>query len=833
MVSISPRPARPRPGTVSTPEVTAIRTLSERPCAPALSPLIGREGDLAALAGWLSEPHLRLITITGPGGVGKTSLAAEVARSVRERSAARVEVIPLAAISDPELLPATIGRALRGTTPNTPALVAMLDRVTQTTPLLLLLDNFEHLLDGALVVGEMLAGCPSVRIIVTSRERLRLRGEHEYVLDPLGVPPAETGAATDFASAVASPAVTMFVERMREVRAGFRLDPGNAGDIAELCRRLDGLPLALELAAARTKALPLSFLVARLDHSLALFDRGARDQVDRHQTLSAVAAWSYALLTPDEQRTFRRLSALPGAFPLAAALAVCTGDPEPAGGSQDRAGPDPDDLGAVLGMLNQLTSLVDKSLLNQAPSDDRPGDEPWFTMLETLRQFGLERLRDEGEEADTRGRHARWVVAAIVGASSPAPSASVPPIQFRFCAVHLPAIRAALSWLEATGDLGSLVLLATRVEPFWMLRSFRTEGIAWCQRILAHPAFSDLPAVDRGGIWLIAANLARTQAMLPYSMRCGEEALAAFAAVDHPLGIAATENLLGAVARTGGDLERARHHAQRAMDLFEPFGDAHWRALTRCNLGAVLVHAGEVDRAHALLLESEALYRGEDNAWGIGTTLVNLAIVARAQRRYGDAIQSYREAFRIFETLRPRESLLDVVSGIAVIAGDCGLHADALRLLAAIEVNRAVIAYHLEAPYAVTSRQTANRARAALTPNVAAGATVAGECLSFAALIAAADSLLDRIDRCLVEGSTGSEGSSLTPAGRLAIRFGLTQREIEVLGLIAVGISDREIGDRLFISPRTAMRHVANILLKLGVSSRTAAASLFLRESAT
>ncbi len=832
MVSISRRPARPRPGTGSTPEVTAILTLSERPCPPGPTPLIGREGDLAALAGWLSDPQTRLITITGPGGVGKTTLAVEVARSVCERTGARVEVIPLAAILDPELLPATIGRALRGTTPNTPALVAMLDRVTRTTPLLLLLDNFEHLLDGALIVGEMLAGCPNVQIIVTSRERLRLRGEREYVLDPLGLPLAEAGAGTDFESAAASPAVRMFVERIRDVRAGFQLDTSNAGHIAEVCRRLDGLPLALELAAARTKALPLAFLVARLDHSLALFDRNARDHVDRHQTLSAVAAWSYALLTPDEQRTFRRLSALPGAFPLAAALAVCAKDPELAGGNQDGTGLDPDDLDAVLGMLNQLTSLVDKSLLNQAPPDDRPGDEPWFTMLETLRQFGLERLRDETEEADTRFRHARWVVAAVVAASSPAPSASVPPIQFRFCAVHLPAIRAALNWLEATGDLGSLVLLATRVEPFWMLRSFRTEGITWCRRILAHPAFGDLPAVDRGGIWLIAANLARTQAMLPYSTGCGTEALAAFTEADHSLGIAATENLLGAIARTGGDLELARHHAQRALDLFEPFGDAHWRALTRCNLGAVLVHAGEIDRAHALLRESEALYRGEDNAWGIGTTLVNLAIVARAQRRHGDAVRSYREAFRIFETIRPRESLLDVVSGIAVIAGDCDFHADALRLLAAIEVNRAEIAYHLEAPYDMASRQTGDQARSTLTREVVAGATAAGERLSFAALIAAADALLDRIDRRLVEGSTGSAGSSLTPAGRFATRFGLTQREIEVLALIAEGISDREIGDRLFISPRTAMRHVANILFKLSVSRRTAAASLYLHESA-
>lgn len=834
MVSMVPQTAsaahRPAPAS----EEIELVTLGPDDQTPAPGALVGREDDLRVLADWLTEPHSRLITITGPGGVGKTTLAVEIARRVGRASRGRVESIPLAPISDPELLPATIGRALGGTTPDLATLTALLGKVSQTRPLLLVLDNFEHLIASALTVGTVLASCPGVRIIVTSRERLRLRGEREYSLEPLALPRATVGTDTDLETIAASAAVRLFVARVREVRPAFRLDGTNAGDVVELCRRLDGLPLALELAAARTRALPLSFLVARLDQSLALLDRGARDQVDRHQTLTAVAAWSYALLSPDEQRIFRRLAILPGAFPLSAALAVCGsddhGDRMDAG--DQASGPSSGDLEEMLATLDQLTSLVDKSLLNPAPAADSLDDEPWFTMLETLRQFGLARLRAGGEERATRERHAQWVVASVMAACATPPSAFVPQSQFGFCAANLAGIRAALGWLESTGDLGAMVSLATRSEPFWMMRSFRTEGIGWCQRILDHPDFGDLTAAERAGVWLITSNLARTQGMLPFSLRCAEQALDAFALAGHALGVVVAENLLGAVARTAGDLVLARPHAERALELAASF-DAHWRAITRCNLGAVLIQAGQTDEALPLLLQADQLYRNSANAWGIGTTVVNLAILARLQGRLDAAVHYYREAFQTFAAIRPRESLLDIVSGVAVIAADCGLHAEALRLLAAIEVNRVAIAYHLEASWETVSRQTLAAAAARLSPPALDAATTAGEHLSFTGLIEAAGAALDQISRQLAldHGAAAAIGSGAPPANRRLARFRLTQREVEVLGLVAEGISDREIGERLFISHRTAMRHVANILIKLEVNSRTAAAAIYLRES--
>lgn len=821
MVSGFPQSVPADRGQAPPPDVIEIVTLDAGRCPPALPPLIGRAHELTTLAGWLAEPHTRLITITGPGGVGKTALAAELARSACLSTPLRVETIPLATVTDPELVPATIGRAFGGTTPDGATVVALLRRITRNGPLLLILDNFEHLLDSAPLVGDMLAGCPGVRLLVTSRERLRLRGEREYALAPLALPPVEPGPEPAFDVAAASPAVRLFVTRAGEVRTGFRLEPDNAAAISDLCRRLDGLPLALELAAARTRLLPITYLVARLEDCLALPNRGARDQADRHRTLSAVAAWSYTLLNPAEQETFRRLAVLPGPFPLSAAVAVC-GTDGPAG----RAAGDPG-----LAMLARLASLVDKSLLNQAPSPPGETGEPWFTLLETLRQFGLEQLRLAGEEHLLRERHARWLIGAVMARCAPPPTASVARSQFDFCGAHLPDIRSTLTWLESTGDLTALVPLVTRVEPFWMMRSFRAEGSAWCHRLLAHDGFTRMPAADRARIWLVAASLARTQAMLPFSAQCATNALVDFRTAGDAVGTVAAENQLGVVARTAGDFPLARAHAERAVALSAPFADVNWRALTRCNLAAALIHTGETDAALALLREADDLYRGQDNAWGSGMTLVNLAVVARTQRRFLDAIGFYRQALTTFRPIQPRESLLDVVHGIAMIAADCALHADALCLLSAIEVNRSLIAYHLEAPCDGLSRQVRNHARAVLAPGAADRATAAGERLSFSTLIAEAEALLDRLaDRI---GRDGSRRAAVAEAGpSLAARYGLTSREVEVLGLLAEAIPDREIAERLFISPRTAMRHVANILAKLGVNSRTAAAARYLRDGA-
>ena len=784
-----------------------------------LRALIGRDTELATLSRWLTDPAGHLVTITGPGGVGKTTLALALASSLRE-TPARVVVIPLAGIPDASLLAPAIGEALGGGGSTSAALVDLINQQTSTTPLVLILDNLEHLLPGRVVIEAIAAGCPGARLLVTSRERLHLRAEREFSLTPLAAPP-DDGIPATVPTVRDSPAVRLFVERMRAVQPTFTLDDDSAADLARLCRRLDGLPLALELAAARTRSIPLPFLVARLDHDPTLLNGPARTSTEagspahRHQGLAAVAAWSYDLLSATEQRMFRSLALLPGPFPRSAA---------------DACGPDARTI---------IPSLIDKHLLEWCPSPISGDGTPWYRMLETLRQYGLERLGASCEDRAGKARLAGWLLDQVDFHTAPFPSDRFNPDDFAWCSASLPAIRATLTWLEDANDSSRLIRLAIRLGPFWTLRSFRTEGLGWCNRILARADLDAVSPDDMARFWLMVAGIARTQPRVQPAIAAAERARDYYRHSGDLLLAAVSEKLLGSIYRTVGDADAALGPCQRAVELFARLGERQWMALARCDLGDVLLLRGETAAAAAHLHVAEREHRATGDAWGTTFSLVGLATIAVSEGNWSAAIAPLREAIRTASDLSARESVLDATNLVAAVAVGMGHPATALRLAVANQAQRTILAYCLEASDDALARETIAHATVALDPVTAEQCLQEGADLSFADMTAIALDLLETIARDRPGSAIPVVVTTIVqpaPAPAPTIphpiddREPLTAREREVLALLAEGITDREIGDQLFISPRTAMRHVANILLKLQVHSRTAAAAIYHRE---
>ena len=367
--------------------VTSLAISSASPVPRPRHPLIGRERELAAACDLLLRDGVPLLTLTGPGGVGKTRLALEVASMVTSSFSDGIVYVPLAGIEDPALVTPAVAHALGVRDPaGDESLVLLLTWVLRDKGVLLVLDNFEHLIEAAALVSELLAACPALAVLTTSRQRLNLSVEHELDVPPLAT--VEDAIAQHTERENPSAAVRLFVARAQAVKSDFALTAENADSVAAICRRLDGLPLAIELAAARVKVLPPVALLARLEQRLPLLTGGARDAPERQRTMRATIAWSYDLLPPEEQRLLRRLAVFAGSFSLPAIDAVAVGLEE-----------------SGLDALDSVASLIDKSLLRQ---HETPDDDPRFSMLETVREFALEQLMATGEERAVRERHARW-----------------------------------------------------------------------------------------------------------------------------------------------------------------------------------------------------------------------------------------------------------------------------------------------------------------------------------------------------------------------------------------------------------------------------------------
>jgi predicted ATPase/DNA-binding XRE family transcriptional regulator len=555
-----------------------------------LTPLVGRDGEVQTLRRWLAETAARLITLMGPGGVGKTRLALELARLIANDGGTRVLFVALAAIRDVTFVAPAIAEALGLTDVGAMDLpkrarVACGDRAT-----LLVLDNFEHVLEAGSLVGELLSAVPSLRALVTSRAPLHLRGERQFAVDPLALNIAsDTTSPTDFARA---PAVHLFVERLRDVQPDFRLTSANGPTVAAICRRLDALPLALELAAPWIKVLTLDDLLRGLECDRLPGALGTRDLPDRQRTVNATVAWSYDLLQPPEQRAFRRLGVLPGLFPVDAAGATLAG--------RDAALRLEDALWAV-------GTLIDKSLLLRF--DAATPSRPLYQMLETVRAYAALELGAAGERDDALEGLARYCLSeaslAVVGLVGPAQIEWLDRVR-----ADLDSYRVALKWL-VDGRRSTEALQITRaLYWFWVIRGHATEGLRWYEQILSQgPLASGLESTALTG----AAGLRYVQ----------------------------------------GDIARARTDLSRALALAEESGTASAAVLASWVLGFVEYALGRLDAAHACFTRSANGFRAEGTRWGVGSSLTGLAWVALAIGDTAEAERLLDEAIVAFRGLGP------------------------------------------------------------------------------------------------------------------------------------------------------------------------------------
>jgi predicted ATPase/DNA-binding SARP family transcriptional activator len=559
--------------------------------APVTS-FVGREAELNDLSDRLRRADVRLVTLTGPGGIGKTRLALQVAAELRADFADGLCFVSLAPLRDPALVPPTLAHVL-GVSEAAHDPLQRVKSELRDRQMLLLLDNFESVLDAAPLLTELLQAAPGLKMLVTSRAVLHLYGEHEFPVPPL---PSD-------------PAVRLFTDRAQAVRPEFRITPANVFAVAEICTRLDGLPLAIELAAACVKLFPPAVLLARLEHGLHWLASGARDVPARHQTLRDAIAWSYDLLDEPERALFRRLAAFVGGCTAEAAEAVI-GNPGPRSAAERGWGLAAHQLPNTI--FDGLSSLVDKSLLKQVDTDGQPR----FAMLETIRDYALEQLSASGEMDAIRRRHSAFFIQLAEASVAKILGAEQAEWLDRLSAEH-DNLRSALTWTlsseeEAEAEAG--LRLAGALTWFWHWRGHWTEGRRWIAQALAHGPEPGAPAMRR---------LSRARAL--------------FGA--------------GVLAWAQSDYPTARAHLEASLDLAPSGSDPFTRAHALGALGLVLLYQNEPAQAEPLLNESLALFRGLENPFGIGVTLVRLGIVAQLQSNWKHSEALYTESLALYRAL--------------------------------------------------------------------------------------------------------------------------------------------------------------------------------------